>query len=118
MEFGELLDKLVGLQHTVAVYEEVISHLQDFLSNDTDDAEYQIEAEDCFVPLVTADVVEAVQHMLEEQQGAIKQEILALKSVQVAAPVADKTPKIVKTANTAKNKKTASKAKGMTDEQA
>ena len=88
MNLGEALSKRTELQHAIAVYEELICHLSQFLESDIGSPEAVLEVDGCLDKEVSQEVIDVIQQTLINLRKTVEgqlDEVNKLK-VGIAAP--------------------------------
>ena len=94
MNLGEALSKRTELQHAVAVYEELICHLNQFLESDIGSPESVLEVDDCLDREVSQEVIDVVQQTLVKLKQTVEGQLDEVNKLKVeTAPPAKKRSK-------------------------
>ena len=94
MNLGEALSKRTELQHAIAVYEELICHLNQFLESDIGSPESVLEVEDCLDKEVSQEVIDVVQQTLTKLKQTVEGQLDEVNKLKVeTAPARKRTKK-------------------------
>jgi hypothetical protein len=88
----EALTKLTELEHSIAVYENLIAHLEEFLNSDVGPAEYEIHVDNCSVPTVPEEVIERAVFSFEKRIKELKRAKKALEELELGKPIEPVVP--------------------------
>lgn len=83
MNFQEALEKRVELQHAIAVYEEVLDHLDDFTRSDIRTAGSVLEVDDCPERTVRPSVIETVRTEIEQLLSKVQSNLDTINKMKV-----------------------------------
>lgn len=83
MKIQEYLNALAEKQQELAVYDELISSLHEFLGDDIDGPTHLIGVPDSSVSYVSEEILEKVQNALEEKSAELREAIDKMKEAEV-----------------------------------
>ena len=92
MKIEEVLAKMTDIQHKLAVYSEVLDHLETYLPSDVDEVSEITILEGCLVPKVSQRSIEAVLEAIQELYEKEKEELGALSSLEAKSNGSKRKP--------------------------
>jgi hypothetical protein len=77
--FGDAIRERTLIQHQLAIYEELLEHLEQFLPDEVDEELVELPVDDCIVPIVAEESFVSVGMVLEEHLNDLRTKLKALE---------------------------------------
>ena len=85
MNFEDALKKRTGLQHRLAVLEELLACLNTFLPTDLGPSEAILEVDDCLEPVVSQEAVEDIVDVVTKEYTKLEKELDGLSKLRITS---------------------------------